>query len=106
MWNAYYLYKKKLNKDNYRYIDFHSDVITKLLHLPENIIHDSQLVSKKNIRIRTSNRPRNTSVVLEHVQEKIPHPPGIIFFIIIIKDGKLKNLHYFRLEEKNVLFKM
>lgn len=27
MWNAYYLYKKKLNKFNYRFIDFHSDVI-------------------------------------------------------------------------------
>lgn len=29
MWNAYYLYKKKLNKFNYRFIDFHSDVIKK-----------------------------------------------------------------------------
>ncbi|CAI6352425.1 unnamed protein product [Macrosiphum euphorbiae] len=35
-----------------------------------------QLVNKKNIRIRTSDKPRNTSVVLEHVQEKILHPPG------------------------------
>ncbi|CAI6360220.1 unnamed protein product [Macrosiphum euphorbiae] len=76
MWNAYYLYKKKLNNINLRYIDFHSSVITKLLHLPENIVHGSQLVNKKNIRIRTSDKPRNTSVVLEHVQEKIPHPPG------------------------------
>lgn len=81
MWNAYYLYKKKLNNINLRYIDFHSSVITKLLHLSENIVHGSQLVNKKNIRIRTSDKPRNTSVVLEHVQEKILHPPGIIFLL-------------------------
>jgi|UniRef100_A0A2S2R0L1 hypothetical protein len=67
MWNAYYLYKKKLHNVNHRYFDFHSSVITKLLHLPDNIVHGSQLVNKKNIRIRTSNQPRNTSVVLEHV---------------------------------------
>jgi len=73
------IYIKKLNNVNLRYIDFHSSVIKKLLHLPDNIVHGSQLVKNKNIRIRTSNQPRNTSVVLEHVQEKIPHPPSIIF---------------------------
>ncbi|KAF0751470.1 piggyBac transposable element-derived protein 4-like [Aphis craccivora] len=70
------IYIKKLNNVNLRYIDFHSSVIKKLLHLPDNIVHGSQLVKNKNIRIRTSNQPRNTSVVLEHVQEKIPHPPS------------------------------
>lgn len=66
------------NKFNYCYIDFHSEVIKQLIHFPENVIHGSQLIKKKNIRIITSNCPRNISVVLEHVQEKIPCPPGII----------------------------
>lgn len=76
MWNAFYIYRKKLNIRNYHYIDFHLAVIKKLIHLPEKIVHGNQLVRNKNIRKNIRNRPRPTSVILEHVQEKILHPPG------------------------------
>lgn len=44
--------------------------------MPEEIVHGNQLVKNKNIRKNICNRPKTTSVILEHTQEKIPHPPG------------------------------
>lgn len=77
IWNSYFLYKKSLLTSNYRFIDFREAIIKKLIYLPEKIIHGNQLIGSKNIRRNINHLPRPSSPILGHVQEKIPHPPGI-----------------------------
>lgn len=46
IWNSYYLYKKRFLQYNGHYIDYHREVVKKLIGLPLNINHGNQLVKK------------------------------------------------------------
>lgn len=70
MWNSFYLYKKRFPQYNGHYIDYHREVVKKLIGLPPNITHGSQLLKKVT---RDNN---NTSSSKSHTQEKIPFPEG------------------------------
>lgn len=83
LWNSYFLYKKTLTTSNFRFLDFHEAIVKKLIHLPENVIHGNQLVKNKNICRNIRGRPIPPSSILGHMQEKIPHPPGIINYFLL-----------------------
>lgn len=45
--NSYFIYRKIFPDYNGQFLDFHQDLVKKLIHLPANIIHRKQLITLK-----------------------------------------------------------
>jgi len=80
LWNSFYIYKKKFPQYKGHFIDYHREIVTKLIHLPTDITNGHQLIKKDKGKSSTN------SNIPSHSQEKIPLPEGsmsILHFIII-----------------------
>jgi len=80
LWNSFYIYKKKCPQYKGHFIDYHREIVKRLIHLPIDITNGRQLI--KNDKGKSSNK----SNIPSHSQEKIPLPEGsmsILHFVII-----------------------
>lgn len=84
IWNSFFIYKKRFPEYKGQFLDFHQDLIKKLIHLPANIIHGKQLITSKKSTPRNiyqRNLIKIDTPVLHHVQEEIPAPNGELLYI-------------------------